>query len=244
MAPEQDDSQADVEVALREIPRWVARYAQNRTLAVLVAHLLLLTGGLAFAGLGFLTVRAVVHEARAQAAACVVLLSALAVLGAWFSIAGRGVMQRVSESLYRGEGEVAGGPWLWAEGDRPPLAALLTLGFCSLVQAGLGLIGLLPAHYGQPVSALYAVPTMVWLGVTRAPDPRTAFMFLWPLLYGAHAVLILAGAPISRGLLFDMWFPVVGYGLIAAIAGHVYSRYALRRLRALAAMPGSDEQEE
>jgi len=36
--------------------------------------------------------------------------------------------------------------------------------------------------------------------------------------------------------------PVVGYGLIAALAGHLYSRYALRRLRAIARGPEAAEE--
>jgi len=241
MGEEERDSPADREAGVREIPKWARRYAQNRTLAVVVAHLIFLTGGLAFAGLGYLTVRAVMHGAKAQAAGCVVVLSGLTVLWAWFTIAGQGAMQKVSAALYRGEGEVSGGPWLWGEGERPPRGAVMTLAFCSLAQAGLGLIGALPAHYAQPVSALYAVPIMIWIGVTRAPEPKTALMFLWPMLYGAHAVLMVAGAPISRGVAFDLLFPVVGYGLVAALGGHIYSRHARRRLRALAKTPESEE---
>jgi len=60
-------------------------------------------------------------------------------------------------------------------------------------------------------------------------------MFLWPALFVIHGVSIVAGVPISRGIAFDIFVPTVGYGLIAALAGHIYSRVALRRLRALAA---------
>jgi len=34
-----------------------------------------------------------------------------------------------------------------------------------------------------------------------------------------------------------MLVPVVGYGVIAGVAAHIYSRYALRRLRTLATSP-------
>jgi hypothetical protein len=41
-----------------------------------------------------------------------------------------------------------------------------------------------------------------------------------------------------------MFFTGVGYGSIAALAGHIYSRFALRRLRALAATTETAEQGE
>jgi len=41
------------------------------------------------------------------------------------------------------------------------------------------------------------------------------------------------GVPISRGPLFDMLVPTIGYGLLAGLAGHIYSRFALRGLRSL-----------
>jgi len=54
-----------------------------------------------------------------------------------------------------------------------------------------------------------------------------------PVLYGIHAILIAVGIPISRGPVFDMFFPIVGYGLVAGLSRHIYSRIALRRLRPL-----------
>ena len=59
-------------------------------------------------------------------------------------------------------------------------------------------------------------------------------MLLWPGLYALHAILIVAGAPIVftgawEGL--NMLLPVAGYGLLAGLAGHIYSRFALRKLK-------------
>ena len=67
-------------------------------------------------------------------------------------------------------------------------------------------------------------------------------MCLWPVLYMIHGALIVCGAPISRGIAFDLFVPMVGYGFLAALSGHMYSRIALRRLRGLAASPESHQE--
>jgi hypothetical protein len=101
-----------------------------------------------------------------------------------------------------------------------------------------------PLRYMQPISAIYCVPFLVYLcyaqGRFAAP-----LMLLWPALYAIHAAIVLAGVPL--GILerpgLAVLAPTVGYGIIAAVASHIYSRVALRKLRRLAAvdetqMPG------
>ena len=59
-------------------------------------------------------------------------------------------------------------------------------------------------------------------------------MLLWPALYALHAILIIAGVPIlfvGRWDSLNMLIPTVGYGLIASLTAHIYSRIQLRRLR-------------
>jgi hypothetical protein len=59
---------------------------------------------------------------------------------------------------------------------------------------------------------------------------------LWPVLYALHAVLLLSGAPIlfeDKWEVLNMLLPVFGYGMLSFLAGHLYSRIALRRLRHL-----------
>jgi len=110
--------------------------------------------------------------------------------------------------------------------------------FCALASVGLGLLGLYPIRLMQPISALYLVPFLCYLGLKlrRVGSP---FMFLWPGLYAVHAVLLVTGVPIGMGPMLDMFVPTVGYGLVAALSGHIYNRVALRRLRRLAAGPES-----
>ena len=119
--------------------------------------------------------------------------------------------------------------------------------FCILASILLGMMGFFPIRYMQPVSALYIVPFFVYVGARHARDGRAGslFMSLWAALYALHAILLVAGAPIHFGRLdeaLNVLIPLVGYGLIAALAAHIYSRFALRRLRALATSPETPDQ--
>jgi hypothetical protein len=67
---------------------------------------------------------------------------------------------------------------------------------------------------------------------------------LWPLLYAIHAILIVSGAPIVFTRPWDglnVLIPIAGYGVVAGLVGHFYSRYALGELKRLtAADPTAD----
>ena len=96
--------------------------------------------------------------------------------------------------------------------------------------------------YMQPWSA-YMTPYLILMVLYQ----RLGFWaWLWPVLYGLHAVALLLGAPIRFGReleLFNIITPIFTYGLIAILVGHAYSRYALRKLKSLtrSAIPEYDE---
>ena len=122
------------------------------------------------------------------------------------------------------------------EDTRGPLLVGFVFMFCILANIGLGFLGFLPISLQQPISALYLVPFLCYVLLkARRAGARSPYMFLWPALYAIHAVLLVVGAPIRMGPTLDMFVPTVGYGLVAALSGHIYSRFALRRLRQLAA---------
>jgi hypothetical protein len=234
MKPESGGLPQDADAELRELPKWARRYAQNRTLPVLVFLLIFAAGYVAFGGLSYLTAWAYRADRRILAASAMLVLSGFAVWWMWFSfVGGPAIMRRVAERLYQREGSVIAGTSQAEEHKRLPLGVFIFM-FCVVASVGLGLLGFYPIGLMQPVSALYVVPFFCYLGLKlrRVGSP---FMFLWPALYGIHAVLIVAGAPIGVGPAFDIFVPVVGYGILAALAGHLYSRVALRRLRAIAA---------
>jgi hypothetical protein len=100
----------------------------------------------------------------------------------------------------------------------------------------LGVLGYLPTgKYMQPISALYVVPFLVALNFLMRPAAGY-IPLLWPALYALHAVLIVVGAPIvfvGSWEPLNMFLPIVGYGLLVSVVGHLYSRWALRNARAI-----------
>ena len=260
------DSAHEADDRVREIPQWARRYAQNRTLPVVAMLVIGAAAFCLFGGLGLLTGWAYVEGKRVLAAASMLVLCGFTVWWVWFCFMGvvrimRGITERlyqgeggavagacagigehkgplrsITERLYRGEGGAVAGACAGIGEYKGPLLAAFLLQFCVLASIGLGLLGFLPIRYMQPVSALYAVPFLCYLGLKLRPV-GSPFMFLWPGLYAIHAVLVVTGVPIGMGPMLDMVVPTFGYGLVAMLSGHIYSRVALRRLRRLAASP-------
>ncbi len=223
---------------IREIPKWTRRYAQHRTLPVLANFLLF---GLFYVGIGGLSYLAGVsyragHMVRFGV--CISVLLPILITLVWFSLpwcGGKRLMQ-FYQRLYRKEGyaiplgfgpeDRRGRPW-WA------IVAAFGFGACIASSVVFGVLGYLPREYMQPISAIYVVPFLVFLTVWL----RLGFCaWLYPFLYGLHAILYLAGAPIRfsgrlQGL--NILIPVTAYGMLAALVGHIYSRFALRKLKKL-----------
>jgi len=225
---------------VRDIPKWARRYAQNRTLPMLVFFAIFVVGFAAFGGLSYLTAWAYVTGQRALAVAAMLVLSGFAAWWMWFSfVGGPRIMRRITERLYHSEGAVSPGPSPQENISRKSPAVGFVFMFCVIASVGLGLLGVLPIRYMQPVSALYIIPFWIYLGIIQRGS-ASPFMVLWPALYAIHAILLVAGAPIyfsGPWEMLNIFVPVVGYGVIAALAAHTYSRYALRRLRTLATSP-------
>ncbi len=230
---------------VREIPLWTRRYVQNRTLPMLVSFGIFLVGFAAFGGLSYLMAWAYVTGQRALAVAAMLLLSGFAAWWMWFSfVGGPRIMRRITERVYRSEGTVSVGPSPEENIRRMSPAVGFVFMFCVLASVGLGLLGVFPIRYMQPISALYIIPFFVYMGISQR-GAGSPFMVLWPALYGIHAILLVAGAPIYFGGKWEalnMLVPVIGYGVVATLAAHLYSRYALRRLRVLAASPELQEE--
>jgi hypothetical protein len=235
--PDMDALPRGADDSVREIPKWARRYAQNRTLPMVAMIVIFTAACCVFGGLGLLTGWAIVKDKPVVLAACMLVLCGFTVWWLWFSLIGvLRIMRSIAERLYQGEGGVWVGACAGIEKSKGPLLVAIVFMFCVHANLGLGLLGFLPIRYMQPISALYVVPFLCYLAlkVRRIGSP---FMFLWPALYGLHAVLLVAGVPIRMGPVLDMAVPTVGYGLATALAGHIYSRVALRRLRRLAASP-------
>lgn len=236
----------------RLIVQWARRYAKSRTISFLVQWVVIVCMVVAIGIAASLT-----HMAYRAGSIGLFSLSVLCMVAAiialtWFSLSpwGGELIWRVTRWLYGREGYVAyhddqpegpGSWWLTALGGG--------LVVYHLVGALLVSFGYLNLHNMQPFSALYMAPFLIFMILYQ----RLGFWaWIWPLLYAAHAVLLLLDAPIAfRGQwqLLNMVVPVFGYGLFAILIGHLYSRFALYQLKRLAragldAGPGANDDED
>ena len=132
--------------------------------------------------------------------------------------------------LYKSEGRVTVET---THDSRGKFVVPALFGMCVLGQVALG--SYIPARYQQPVSALYVIPFLLFL-VLSGKSVGGVAVVLWPILYALHAVLLLAGAPVlfqGKWEALNMLIPTAGYGALSFLVGHLYSRFALRRLRQL-----------
>ena len=233
----------------QEISKWARAYAQNRSLGVVVFMIIFLVLFAAIGGLSYLAGMAyrsgnmllfwVSIAVLVLAAGAVIFLS----LPQW----GGKLQRRVVDRLYAKEGNVAFSPpsahaRVWG----PVLGTCF--GICVLASVMLDFAYDIPSKYMQPISALYVVPFLVGLWFLMRPMAGYAAL-LWPLLYATHAILIVAGAPISftgPWEVLNILIPIAGYGMLSALVGHLYSRVALCRLKRLtqADLTGAERPEE
>lgn len=228
----------------RLIVRWAQRYAKNRTISFLVQWAVIVSI-ISIIGVA----SALTNVARQQESKGLFYISvgaiALAIVAlTWFSVSkwGSDLIWRTTRWLYGKEGYVA---YLGDREDRPTPWWITALGGGLVVYHLFGALlvsfRILRLEHMQPYSALYMVPFLILMILYQ----RLGFWaWIWPLLYGLHGMLLLAGAPIGfRGQwqLLNMVVPVFGYGLVAILIGHAYSRFALLKLKRLTRTGLSDE---
>jgi hypothetical protein len=230
--PERDDLEE-----ARQIQRLVRRYAQNRSLPVAVA---LGVFGILFLAISLSSLLAGIAYRNGNTTLFAVCLAAaiVAILATFYVSVprwGGRRLQRWGENLYEAEGRAtidmprARRTWLVA-------GIAIAFGACVAGQVILGLVGYLPTgKYSQPISALYMVPFLVALNFRMRPAIGNVPL-VWPLLYALHAILIVAGVPIvfhGRWEPLNMLLPTIGYGLVTACVGQIYSRWALHSVRVI-----------
>jgi hypothetical protein len=234
----QNENSQDIE-KLKEIPKWTRKYAQSRTIPNLISLVIFLClfagiaipsyfGGIAYrAGNSFLFWL------------CNLVLAAAMVFLLIFCIPGWGgkFIERLSRRFYGREGDVSIPLSETAKKrKRTGYIAGMIFGSCVLGSVFLGGQGYFEIKYMQPISALYVVPFLVFLYFWQRPKVGPVSL-LWPILYTIHAILIIAGMPIvftGRLDSLNMLVPTFVYGFVTYIIGHIYSRYALKRLKDIA----------
>jgi hypothetical protein len=227
---------------LKEISKWTQRYAENRTLPFLVN---MLTVPLISAAVGFPSY----FGGRAYRSGNVLLLwicilSLMIVIPALIFCSvpkwGGKYDEKLIRWLYRKEGQVKFALPEKTKKERTAgwIAGLL-FGVCVMFSVVLVVFCKIPIKYMQPVSAICVIPLIIAIGIWRPPsiNPAGFLSWLWPILYAIHAILIVAGVPIhfeKPWLFLNMLIPIAGYGILCALIGHIYSRYALKKLKTTA----------
>jgi hypothetical protein len=220
----------------RRIMRWARRYAKSRTISFLVQWVVIVVI-VSVVGIAAGLTNEAYRAGNMGLVTISVVAMAMSILAlTWFSASAWGseVVWRVTQWLYGREGYVAyesdahPGPlpwWLTALGGGLVVYHLLGALLVTFNKLPLGLM--------QPYSALYMAP---FLGLMIYYQRLGIWAWIWPVLYAAHAVAVLQGwHVVFRGQwqMLNMVGPIFGYGLVAILVGHAYSRFALWQLKRL-----------
>ena len=241
---------------LKEIPKWAHKYAQNRTLTILVLTAMIMLFSIIFAGLlGFPLGLATAGFQKgnmllgyigiaATVAVLVAMLIFIVITLKKFGSKNRGMLdQLIDKWTYGKEGTAT----LSVPKSSKKKICLEIVGsviffICLFGSWHLAVKGFISYKYLQPVSALYIVPYTV-CGWYFFKSPRMGPIYLlFPILYTIHAILILAGVPIffttENFCIISICLPYMGYSLLPYVIGHLYSRHALKKLKDIAHLEG------
>jgi hypothetical protein len=234
---------------LKEIPKWTRKYAQNRTLTIMVLMAMtMLFGGffaalisfpLGLASAGFRKGNMVLGYVgiAVSVAVFVAMLIFLVITIKKFAGKNRGTLdQLIDKWTYGKEGTVAVSKPKSSK-KKICLEIIMSVTWFILFYGSwmLAAHGYISYKYLQPVSALYFVPLMV-CGWYFFQSPRMGPIYLLhPMLFAIHAILIVAGIPMffadEAFCIVSVCLPYIGYGFLTYAIGHIYSRYALKKLK-------------
>ncbi len=231
---------------LKEIPEWTRKYACSRMLPFLVFQAIFLFFVAAIGIPSYFGGNAYRVGNMLLFWICIFVLIPVCIALIFFSIPKYGGKwaDQIAQRLYGREGIATLSLPVKTKKKRwVVLIAGLTFGSCILISVVLGVFGYIPTEYMMPVSAIYTVPFLVFLIIWMSPTgirpiDRTCFLaLLWPILYALHAILVVAGVPIQFSgtwNFLNMLIPTVGYGILFGLVGHIYNRYALKKLKEVA----------
>jgi len=239
---------------LREIPKWTRKYAQNRTLTILVLILMTALFGMFVAFLvGFPLALAVAGFRKGNIVlGCVgtaVLVAVLAAIVkfyifmfAKFGGKNKGLLDQIIDRWVYGQEGAASMPQPKLSKRKKWLDIFIGIAYmvCLLGSMELGMTGYIEVRYLLPFMALFVVPFGVYQYFILWPRLGPVLL-LYPILYAIHAILIIAGVPIYFTGMFavplNMLLPLI-YTLLTYMIGHLYSRYALKKLKGLTHLEG------
>jgi len=234
---------------LKEIPKWTRKYAQNRTLTLIVLTAMIMLFSMLFAAVfAFLLALAVAGFRKGNIVlVCVGIAASVAVLAAMlifliitlkkFGGKNKGLIDQIIDRwIYGKEGTVSmPQPKLSKKMKWLDIVVGVVFSICFLGSMNLCMGGYIPVKYLVPLMALFIVPFFVFQYFMQRPRLGPVLLIA-PILYAIHAILILAGVPIfftgTFGVPLNMGLILV-YTFLAYMIGHLYSRYALKKLKGL-----------
>jgi len=242
MNSEQNNKPQDTE-KLKEIPKWMRRYAQNRMLTAFVYLTIVGIISMVITVPVMCLIVAFVKGNMILAGVGIVLSVAVMIFLYIFSVTKLKILRWIDQWIYGHEG-TASIPALeltkrkkWLEYAVAMVWLILFIGTMDL-----GMEGYISVKYVQPISALYCVPFMVCSWYFWQRPKMGPILLLSPILYTMHAILIIVGVPIfftgQLGAAVNMSLPMIGYGFMSYVIGHFYSRYALKKLKGIIHLEG------
>lgn len=235
-------SQAQNTENLKEIPKWTRKYARNRTLpslaviviAILTAMVVGFPLSLVLAAfqkgnmiLAFVCIIVLVAILIFLFIICVPKFNGVNIIGGW-----------IDKLIYRREGTaLMPEPKLTKKKKRIEFVVGAVFLICIIGTIYFSIEGYISFKYIQPVTAIYFVPFEVYEYFLRR-SRSGPLVLICPILYTVHAILVIAGVPIYftgdfDGIIWNMFLPAIGYTFLAHVIAHLYSRYALKKLKGL-----------
>ncbi|MBN1257122.1 MAG: hypothetical protein JXA52_05395 [Planctomycetes bacterium] len=224
---------------LKEIPKWTRQYAQNQEALPALAVMAIIS--CMFAG-----ILIPAHFAQAAYRAgnlalyrilMIVMIAAAASL-TYFSLSGRmkKLIKRISNHHNNQEGNISiSSPEAIKKKQRVEKVSVALLALCILCT--LGFLGtLIPFKYFQPVSAIYLVPFFTFMYFWFRPRYSSTMLF-FPMLYAAHAILIIMEVIPDKLVWFNM-LSGMGYAFLTYAIGYLYNRHVLKKLKNLTHLEG------
>jgi hypothetical protein len=137
----------------------------------------------------------------------------------------------LSLTIFKKEGIVNNQIRITPAKKRLSAIAAVIFGTCIFLNVLLGFFNFFDLRYAQPISAIYVVPFL--LVIFYLIRPASIIIFIWPILYAAHAVLTLLKIPVffdSRYSALNM-SSIAIYGLFTFLISFIIGRITLRKLK-------------
>ena len=222
---------------LKEIPKWTRKYAQNRTLTTFLLMVIFMLISMVIAVLAYSAGAAFIKGNMTVFRVCIVVLFAILVFVLIICVSKFGgviIRRWLDQLIYDHEGTASmPEPKLTKKKKWLGFVVAMIISVCLWGSMSLSMEGYIAFKYMQPISALYFVPFLVLRYFLHRPRIGP-LVLIFPILYTIHAILIVAGVPIfftgNLGI-WNMPLPILGYGFLTHVIEHIYSRYALKKLK-------------